>query len=126
MVSDAQKAREEFSSRLNPCCNGIWSQTCGKLKVCPVFLVLILVVMEYGLRLTHNPYAPTILCCLNPCCNGIWSQSANIKPKHMNNVLILVVMEYGLRPYFKYYHVTYVVLILVVMEYGLRLLGRNK
>ena len=62
--------------------------------------VLILVVMEYGLRRTHS-----LRLCLNT-----------------GNVLILVVMEYGLR------HVAsqhkqkdLVVLILVVMEYGLRL-----
>ena len=34
---------------LNPCCNGIWSQT------------------------TLKPCSQRI--CLNPCCNGIWSQT---------------------------------------------------
>ena len=60
---------------LNPCCNGIWSQT---IKYSPKELdeaVLILVVMEYGLRLVERPL------------------SAGNRPK----VLILVVMEYGLR-----------------------------
>ena len=75
MVSD-----NEFSYRitkvtcLNPCCNGIWSQTyimCAFLKNA----VLILVVMEYGLRLKTK------------------FESVVGHP----DVLILVVMEYGLR-----------------------------
>ena len=36
--------------RLNPCCNGIWSQT-------------------------HIYYIFCSLIRLNPCCNGIWSQT---------------------------------------------------
>ncbi len=59
---------------LNPCCNGIWSQTVLQVSKGPV-VVLILVVMEYGLRLGHTKWYD-FLC-------------------HM--VLILVVMEYGLR-----------------------------
>ena len=35
---------------LNPCCNGIWSQTLLRLQWQQVHWVLILVVMEYGLR----------------------------------------------------------------------------
>ena len=35
---------------LNPCCNGIWSQTIQKLQKMRDLIVLILVVMEYGLR----------------------------------------------------------------------------
>ena len=36
---------------LNPCCNGIWSQTNSELiPDCGKLAVLILVVMEYGLR----------------------------------------------------------------------------
>ena len=60
--------------------------------------VLILVVMEYGLRLFIN----------NP---------NNSK----NSVLILVVMEYGLRRVVAGVADLILVLILVVMEYGLRL-----
>ena len=62
-----------------------------------LFGVLILVVMEYGLRQAF------------PCCCGALC------------VLILVVMEYGLRPA-RFGDVTRFcfVLILVVMEYGLR------
>ena len=38
--------------------------------------VLILVVMEYGLRLANLILADAeIEVCLNPCCNGIWSQT---------------------------------------------------
>ena len=62
---------------LNPCCNGIWSQTVS-LMILSALPVLILVVMEYGLRRTDgvrlfNYYT----CSLNPCCNGIWSQTTN-------------------------------------------------
>ena len=58
---------------LNPCCNGIWSQT-----------------DKYSLYRQENG--------LNPCCNGIWSQTTEVKPCHASWwVLILVVMEYGLR-----------------------------
>ena len=38
------------TTSLNPCCNGIWSQTL------------------YDAQFEH-------LLCLNPCCNGIWSQT---------------------------------------------------
>ena len=41
-----------YESCLNPCCNGIWSQT-----------------------LLSNPLIQQIMRCLNPCCNGIWSQT---------------------------------------------------
>ena len=59
---------------LNPCCNGIWSQTltCRLSEVGTK--VLILVVMEYGLR------------------------PVRIMESKVCFVLILVVMEYGLRP----------------------------
>ena len=39
-----------YSKGLNPCCNGIWSQTFDDSDFTEV-AVLILVVMEYGLRL---------------------------------------------------------------------------
>ena len=59
---------------LNPCCNGIWSQTNTTTFVLLANKVLILVVMEYGLRHSLS---------LGGCC--------------ADGVLILVVMEYGLR-----------------------------
>ena len=60
-------------------------------------IVLILVVMEYGLRpcgFSHASFS-----CLNPCCNGIWSQTlwCYQQKQQQKSVLILVVMEYGLR-----------------------------
>ena len=72
------------SARLNPCCNGIWPQTCKKRELIELCKVLILVVMEYGLRL--DAYKDVTPSGLNPCCNGIWSQTAmrvgrNIKPE---------------------------------------------
>ena len=44
--------------------------------------VLILVVMEYGLR--HLMNAMTMNGRLNPCCNGIWSQTKRLRHcKHL-------------------------------------------
>ena len=57
---------------LNPCCNGIWSQTLSNISLNGIG-VLILVVMEYGLR--HAKKKNYHKSCLNPCCNGIWSQT---------------------------------------------------
>ena len=57
--------------------------------------VLILVVMEYGLRLGTR--LKLVLIGLNPCCNGIWSQTVPVVAYTVLVVLILVVMEYGLR-----------------------------
>ena len=64
------------AASLNPCCNGIWSQT-GFMPV----------------QKKHLIYS------LNPCCNGIWSQTkvSVITIARRMCVLILVVMEYGLR-----------------------------
>ena len=58
---------------LNPCCNGIWSQTYDEVDA-TLPDVLILVVMEYGLRQCHVLHIMFLV-----------------------RVLILVVMEYGLR-----------------------------
>ena len=63
-------AEIEFS--LNPCCNGIWSQT-YIYYIAFIVLVLILVVMEYGLRRVCEQGCDGRS--LNPCCNGIWSQT---------------------------------------------------
>ena len=78
MVSDfgAQTLMPIQISSLNPCCNGIWSQTIAKAERKARKIVLILVVMEYGLRLWYK-------------------QNVVTTP---TPVLILVVMEYGLRP----------------------------
>ncbi len=82
---------------LNPCCNGRWSQT-TILEPKKSVSVLILVVMEDGLRPHIAEIRQKILTCLNPCCNGRWSQT--VKKYIMSallTVLILVVMEDGLR-----------------------------
>ena len=51
--------------RLNPCCNGIWSQTVWwNLKK--------LIQIE----------------CLNPCCNGIWSQT--VLPLILKTAIVVV------------------------------------
>ena len=63
---------------LNPCCYGRWSQRL-LLKCLLVLLnrwVLILVVMEDGLRDTKLQFVVVLLTLgLNPCCYGRWSQS---------------------------------------------------
>ena len=88
--------------------------------------VLILVLMEYGLR-ERTPAVPVCRrSCLNPCFNGIWSARPTLTMMVVwgVSVLILVLMEYGLREVVKTTS-TYdnsVVLILVLMEYGLRVL----
>ena len=111
----------------------------------PVYsVVLILVVMEDGLRLKKqmeererslNPccngrWSPTIYHHfvmmlprrLNPCCNGRWSPTKLFSTKEkLIEVLILVVMEDGLRQKTIMETRRDYVLILVVMEDGLRL-----
>ena len=108
---------------LNPCCNGRWSPTIGQFFT-PEELVLILVVMEDGLRreILHRKKtcgkAVLILVVMED----------GLRPKEETteriSVLILVVMEDGLRlPRFerRVQRVYVRVLILVVMEDGLRL-----
>ena len=58
---------------LNPCFNGIWSATVENTLIVYLWEVLILVLMEYGLR--HPGHFRIIAQegCLNPCFNGIWS-----------------------------------------------------
>ena len=67
------------------------------LMVDPVFVVLILVVVEDGLVRTRR-ILPFLQTCLNPCCDGRWSRTWNGVPPNCGNkgVLILVVMEDGL------------------------------
>ena len=60
-------------------------------------VVLILVLMEYGLRLIKARFV-----------------------YRLGRVLILVLMEYGLRRKHQYRRIGFSVLILVLMEYGLR------
>ncbi len=74
MVSDRKYEDNEFSYRLNPCCNGIWSQTQNE-RTSARHLVLILVVMEYGLRHKDVFEIKGQFKSLNPCCNGICSQT---------------------------------------------------
>ena len=84
-------------SGLNPCFNGIWSQAVRPwaegLRRC----VLILVVMEYGLRLCTRPLKRFTPERLNPCCTGIWSQTREetLLLRSKGQVLILIVMEFG-------------------------------
>ena len=89
---------------LNPCFNGIWSATFKDNTLQESDRqVLILVLMEYGLRPGHF---------------RIIAQEGY--------VLILVLMEYGLRPKkFKTVTGNRAVLILVLMEYGLRHKANN-
>ncbi len=82
---------------LNPCCSGIWSETSYNEHIRNKSeTVLILVVVEYGLR--HKDTYVTTIKCLNPCCSGIWSETKVTFPQLNPLVLILVVVEYGLRP----------------------------
>ena len=66
---------ETLICRLNPCFNGIWSATISKELSPHGDCVLILVLMEYGLRHEVLDYFD----------------------RHYKTVLILVLMEYGLR-----------------------------
>ncbi len=60
--------------------------------------VLILVLMEYGLRVQSMMWMRISRQRLNPCFNGIWSARRHISTVNGQPVvLILVLMEYGLR-----------------------------
>ena len=98
--------------------------TIGELEHHEGAWVLILVVMEDGLREVHTTSQQSMSPRrLNPCCYGRWSQSIRVKicwNKELD-VLILVVMEDGLRVYLEIaLQNGRDVLILVVMEDGLR------
>ncbi len=85
---------------LNPCFNGRWSARGCPVDVLTIFVeVLILVLMEDGLR--AQPLLKRLLpvVCLNPCFNGRWSASQNGGGAVLlvRTVLILVLMEDGLR-----------------------------
>ena len=65
-------------------------------------VVLILVLMEYGLRVNSGALIRQPPLGLNPCFNGIWSARGDVRPAEaewLQGVLILVLMEYGLREY---------------------------
>ena len=66
--------------------------------------VLILVLMEDGLRVFLSLLLLQIfLFCLNPCSYGRWSQRRDARVNtHINLVLILVLMEDGLRVLLNY------------------------
>ena len=60
---------------LNPCFNGIWSASKIKEEIEKLKNddVLILVLMEYGLRGIFEMMSINSKISLNPCFNGIWS-----------------------------------------------------
>ena len=67
-------------------------------------IVLILVVMEDGLRVCSVLLDLLHKLSLNPCCYGRWSQrtsSSSLTEQRQEQVLILVVMEDGLREFFR-------------------------
>ena len=131
---------------LNPCFNGIWSASKSYVQDNNIMSVLILVLMEYGLRgwglmpskkwtnslnpcfngiWSASPFGQAGLLSntrLNPCFNGIWSASfSSLMEGSFFGVLILVLMEYGLRVLRGHLlDEKPIVLILVLMEYGLR------
>ena len=96
---------------------------CGPLDRKRGRTVLILVLMEYALRLRQNLNARRRGGSLNPCFNGICSAiPRRVEVDRRVMVLILVLMEYALR--LLWYAASAVqacgVLILVLMEYALR------
>ena len=63
-----------------------------------LFLVLILVLMEYALRVLMVIIPGITTVCLNPCSNGICSaRLSTTNVTDFMEVLILVLMEYALR-----------------------------
>ena len=102
MVCEAEEGETYsiFNIGLNPCFNGIWSASVERQSSSEAPAeVLILVLMEYGLRVYR------------------WKTV-----ERASEVLILVLMEYGLRALFGESKKSgkEMVLILVLMEYGLR------
>ena len=107
---------------------------CDKAKVEHLYWqasVLILILLEYGLRRQQTILHSWTLLRLNPYSIGIWSATmAKSSARTMcAMVLILILLEYGLRheEKDKYTAYFYGVLILILLEYGLRRLrNRNK
>ncbi len=105
--------------RLNPCCNGIWSQTAasvtkteeGCLNPCC-----------NGIWSQTSKIWKRVISCLNPCCNGIWSQTKLRTKLFIDGVDSLNPCCNGIwsQTLVDFIPVIIKVLILVVMEYGLR------
>ena len=86
--------------------------------------VLILILLEYGLRRQEIFPVNLLEICLNPYSIGIWSATTGTKGQDVLTieVLILILLEYGLRQSFTtLFDDKGVVLILILLEYGLRL-----
>ena len=85
--------------------------------------VLILILLEYGLRRESLLTRRACPSCLNPYSIGIWSATSSHWHKGQEcAVLILILLEYGLRrKLFFSYGAKTGVLILILLEYGLRL-----
>ena len=100
MVCDrAENANQPLEAGLNPYSIGIWSATnCKQVAFNRAWVVLILILLEYGLR-----------------------HIVTVQIKHSMLVLILILLEYGLRQQDAVSSATVVaVLILILLEYGLR------
>ena len=94
-----EKAINDGTHSLNPCCNGQWSRTALALRQVSMGAVLILVVVDNGLV-----------------------QRLNYGNNFSRSVLILIVMDNGLvQRWSNYMLLCLWVLILVVMEDGLAL-----
>ena len=103
MVCDnySYETRKRKRISLNPYSIGIWSAT--PTLTCPQGwgkLVLILILLEYGLRRRDNIAIKLLFLCLNPYSIGIWSATIYTEEEEedMIEVLILILLEYGLRP----------------------------
>ena len=85
-------------------------------------VVLILILLEYGLRHIRNQTKRRVHYSLNPYSIGIWSATFLHKVSIMEKkVLILILLEYGLRQNKTALSArTRLVLILILLEYGLR------
>ena len=60
--------------------------------------VLILILLEYGLRPVTGTKGRDVLTSLNPYSTGIWSATPQNPTGEFWLVLILILLEYGLRP----------------------------
>ena len=87
-----------------------------------ILLVLILILLEYGLRHLQPAHNSAGWFCLNPYSIGIWSATCQIAVLRVfAGVLILILLEYGLRhDNLLLYQRKKIVLILILLEYGLR------
>ena len=61
--------------------------------------VLILILLEYGLRQVRKKFKLKVVVGLNPYSTGIWSATwQTVRLANLFCVLILILLEYGLRP----------------------------